>query len=160
VQIAKHRVVTIHYTLKNKDGEILDSSAGQDPLAFIHGAGQLIAGLEDALIGKKAGEKLKVAIPAEKAYGERSEDLLHVVDKKQLPQDSALTVGMQFEVDTDHGSMLLTVTEIREEDVVLDANHPLAGEELHFEVDIIGVRDATKEEMSHGHVHGPGGHHH
>jgi FKBP-type peptidyl-prolyl cis-trans isomerase SlyD len=83
-----------------------------------------------------------------------------VVDKKQLPQDSALTVGMQFEVDTDHGSMLLTVTEIREEDVVLDANHPLAGEELHFEVDIIGVRDATKEEMSHGHVHGPGGHHH
>ena len=162
MQVAKNAVVTIDYTLKNSDGRVLDSSKseGRQPLPYIHGAGGLIPGLEKALEGKNPGDELSVTIAPEDAYGARDERLVSSVPKTAFG-NSAIVVGAQFRTQDKHGhNRVITVSKIEADSVTVDANHPLAGATLHFDVTIKEVREATPEELAHGHVHGPGGHHH
>jgi FKBP-type peptidyl-prolyl cis-trans isomerase SlyD len=159
MQVEKEKVVTIDYTLTDEAGDVLDTSKGGNPLVYLHGAGNLIAGLENALAGKTAGESLKVVLSAEDGYGERDESLLRSVPKEQFG-DETLEVGMQFQARTSEGPVLLTVVGIEAESVTLDANHPLAGKPLAFDVTVVDVRAATAEELTHGHVHGDDDHHH
>lgn len=160
MSIQKHTVVTLNYTLKNSEGEILDTSEGREPLVYLHGVGGLIPGLEAELEGKEKGNSLNVVIAPEDAYGKRSEDLMHVVPKSGFQGDEEMQVGMQVQLQTEQGPAIATIAAIEGENVTLDLNHPLADMELHFAVDVLDLRDATEDEISHGHVHGPGGHHH
>ncbi len=161
MKIEKHKVVSIDYTLKDDYGNIIDSSRGGEPLAYIQGMGNLIPGLEDALEGNAKGDRLSVSVPPERGYGVRDDRLIHVLRKDQFEGVDELEVGMQFHAHADNGSVqTVVVTKIEGDNVTIDGNHPLAGKNLHFEVAVVEVRDATKEEMDHGHVHGPGGHHH
>lgn len=160
MDIAADRVVTIHYTLKDDAGAVLDSSAGGEPLAYIQGHGNLVLGLEKALEGKQAGVSLSVTVPPAEGYGTRDEALIQRVPKRSLQSAGAIKKGMQFQARTEDGMRLFTVTAVIGDMVALDGNHPLADQNLHFEVQIVGVREATQEELEHGHVHGAGGHHH
>lgn len=160
--ISEKKVVQMHYTLKSTQGEVLDSSAGREPLAYIQGIGNIIPGLEKQLEGKVVGDKVQAVVAPEEAYGEKQDALVQVVPKAgfQGDADEVLQEGMQVQVQTNQGAQIATVTKIAGDDVTLDLNHPLAGETLHFDVEIVEVRDATSEELDHGHVHGPGGHQH
>ncbi len=160
--ITKNKVALIHYTLKDESGEVLDSSEGREPLAFIQGIGNIIEGLEEKLEGKTVGDRIETTISPEKAYGLRSEENVHIVPLSsfQADGDEKLVEGMQVRVETNEGVSLADVAKIDGEEVTLDLNHPLAGETLHFTVEVVDVRDASKEELEHGHAHGPGGHHH
>jgi len=160
MKIEKNKVVAIHYTLTDNGGKTLDSSEGKEPLTYIQGVGQLIAGLESQLEGKEAGEKLTANVAAADAYGEYREDMVFEVGKDGFQGEEELVEGMQVEVELEQGKSVAIVTKIEEENVTLDLNHPLAGEALSFDVEITEVRDASEEELSHGHVHGPGGHQH
>jgi FKBP-type peptidyl-prolyl cis-trans isomerase SlyD len=160
VEITADRVVTIHYTLKDDGGVVLDSSAGGEPLAYIQGHGNLVAGLEKALEGKAEGNTLAVVVAPENGYGTRDDSLIQRVPKRALQGAGDIRKGMQFQARTDDGMRLFTVTAITGDMVTLDGNHPLADQTLHFDVEVIGVREATAEELEHGHVHGAGGHHH
>lgn len=161
MQITKNKVATIDYTLTNPQGQVLDSSKGAQPLSYLHGVGGIIPGLESALEGKSAGEKISVTIPPEQAYGARSEQLVQSVPKKSFQGIQTITPGMQFRAQGPNGQMqIVTVVAVEGDNVKVDANHPLAGVTLKFDVDVVGVREATPEELSHGHVHGPGGHQH
>lgn len=160
MNIANETVVSMHYTLKDDKGKVLDSSSGSDPLVYLHGASNIIPGLEEALIGKKAGDKLNVTVAPEKGYGQRDERMVQRIPKEQFPDPDRLKVGMQFQVNSNQGPMVLTVVGIEAKEVVVDGNPELAGQTLHFEVEITDVRKATSEELAHGHAHGPGGHHH
>ena len=160
MQISDQKVVHIHYTLTNDDGEVLDSSEGHGPLAYIHGMGNLIPGLENALNGKTAGDKLNVSVAPEEAYGLRDEELIQTVPKSAFQGVQSIEPGMQFHAESPEGMQLVTVVEVNGDEVVLDGNHPMAGMTLHFDVEVGEVREATSEELDHGHVHGPGGHHH
>lgn len=160
MKIENNRVVQIHYTLKDDQGEILDSSIGQDPLPYIHGVGALIPGLEKELLGKQAGEKFSVVIAPADGYGEYDEDQVFEVSSDGFEEGDELELGMQVQLDTEDGPAIATVTEIDGEQVTLDLNHPLSGVSLHFEVEVMEVREATKQELDHGHVHTPGAHHH
>ncbi len=159
MQITKEKVVAIHYTLRDPQGTVLDSSEGKDPLHYIHGIGNLIPGMEEGLEGKLKGEKLNIKISPEKGYGIRNEEHVQEVPLEafggQTPE-----VGMQFQAGNDQNKYIVTVTGVGENTVTVDANHPLAGVELHFDVEVVDVRDASSDELSHGHVHGAGGHHH
>ena len=156
MQITKDKVAQIHYTLKDSDGNIIDSSAGQEPLTYLHGGGNLIMGMEEGLEGKAKGDKFKLKISPEKGYGVRDAALIQKVPRASFG-DQKIEKGMQFQ--TNRGTVV-TVTETGLESITVDGNHPLAGKELHFDVEIMGIRNATAEELSHGHVHGPGGPHH
>jgi FKBP-type peptidyl-prolyl cis-trans isomerase SlyD len=160
MQIAKNAVVVIDYTLTGPDGNVIDSSVGKQPLPYLHGTGNLIPGLEKALEGKTAGESLKVTIAPEEAYGVRDDKLVQVVNKSAFQGVPSLSVGQQFRSQTPQGNAVVTVTKIEGNNVTVDANHALAGVPLTFEVAIKEVRPASAEELAHGHVHGPGGHHH
>lgn len=160
MSITKNHVVTINYTLKDDDGNILDSSEQLGPLNYIHGHGHIIPGLESALDGKAKGEKLNVSVKPEEGYGERMDQLIQAVPKDQFDDADTVQVGSQFQVDTEHGPMILTVIEIKDAEFVLDGNHPLAGMHLHFDVEVVDMREATEQELDHGHVHGPHGHDH
>lgn len=160
MQIEKNAVVQIHYTLKNDAGEVLDSSEGSDPLAYLQGHGNLIAGLEKALEGKEVGDSLTVSIPPEEGYGVRDEGLIQEVPRSAFEGIPQIEVGMQFHADSNHGPRMVTVTKVADDTITVDGNHPLSDQTLHFAVDIVEVRTATDEELTHGHVHGPGGHHH
>ena len=159
MQIAKHTVVSIHYTLRDNEGTILDSSSGKDPLHFIQGIGNLIPGMEEGLEGKKKGDKLEIKVSPEKGYGTRSEGLIQKVPRSAFGSQD-VKPGMQFQAQSNKGSQIVTVTEVGLEDVTVDGNHPLAGVELNFSVEVMDVRSASQDEIAHGHVHGPGGHHH
>ncbi|MGY6276861.1 FKBP-type peptidyl-prolyl cis-trans isomerase [Methylomonas sp. MgM2] len=159
MQITDSAAVSFHYTLTNADGKQLDSSRGEEPLVYLHGAGNIISGLEAALAGKSAGDKFNVSIPPADAYGELVPDMVQVVSK-QMFEGMDVEVGMQFHADVSHGAGIITVTEINGDDVTIDGNHPLAGETLIFDVEVVDVRPATADEIAHGHVHGAGGHHH
>ena len=155
-------VVSLDYTLRLDDGEIVDSSEGEAPLEYLHGHGQIIPGLEKALVGLTVGDSKKVAVPAAEAYGEVDMDAFEIVPRSMFPDDLELEEGLELslrDVETDE-PFDATIAEVRENDVMLDFNHPLAGETLHFEVHISAVRAATEEELAHGHAHGPDGHHH
>jgi FKBP-type peptidyl-prolyl cis-trans isomerase SlyD len=160
MQITNNVVALIEYTLTNNQGEVLDSSVGGEPLGYIHGAGNIIPGLESALEGKKVGDTLKVTVAPEDGYGEKNEGLLQEVPREMFQGVDTIEVGMQFHAQTDHGMQVITVAKVDGSTVTVDGNHPLAGETLHFDVKVIEVRAATEEEMEHGHVHGHGGHHH
>lgn len=157
---AQVRVVSIHYTLTNDQGEVIDSSEGNDPLDYLEGAHNIIPGLEKALKAMAAGDKTKVSIPPEDAYGMHDADLVQQVPLEAFQGVDKVEAGMQFQANTESGPRMIVVTAVSEELATVDANHPLAGQTLHFDVEIVDVRDASDEELSHGHVHGPGGHHH
>ncbi len=160
MQIAKDAVVTIDYTLTDEEGTVLDSSEGHEPLAYIHGVGNIIPGLERALEGRSAGDSLKVSVQPEDGYGERNDALTQVVPRERFELDDEIAVGMQFHTPTSGGMQVVTVVAVEGDEVTVDANHPLAGVTLNFDVTVAEVRPATPEELSHGHVHGPGGHDH
>lgn len=160
MNVAPNSVVEIHYTLRNDAGEVLDTSSGGSPLAYLHGRGNLIPGLERELEGKQAGDKLNVVIPPSEGYGEYDQDLVHRIPKSAVQGVSNLQVGMQLHARSNEGVHTVTVTQVDDETVTIDGNHPLAGKTLHFEVEVTGVRSASAEELAHGHVHGPGGHDH
>lgn len=160
MQISKNAVATIEYELTDDDGQVIDSSKGGAPLAYIHGAGNLIPGLEAELEGKTSGDSLKVRIAPENAYGERSDELVQPVPRAQFPPEADVKPGMQFQAQSEAGVQVVTVVDVKDDTVMLDANHPLAGVALSFDVTVVEVREATSEELEHGHVHGAGGHEH
>lgn len=159
MQIAAQKAVTIGYTLKDDAGKVLDSSEGGEPLIYLHGAGDIVPGLEKALEGKQVGDEISVSLSPDEAYGHRDEAQVRNVPLRKLPKGK-VEVGMQYEVTTEAGPMLALVTAVRGDYATIDANHPLADMRLHFDVKVVAVRDATPEELEHGHVHGPDDHHH
>ncbi len=160
MKIASKTVATFEYALTDDEGNELDSSKGGEPLVYVHGIGSIIPGLERELEGKAVGDAFQVRIPPEEAYGHRDEEMVHTVDRAQLPPGADIQVGMQLAAESQQGRHILTVVGIEADEVTLDANHPLAGVALNFQVEVVGVREATPEELEHGHVHGPGGHAH
>ncbi|RLA20106.1 MAG: peptidylprolyl isomerase [Gammaproteobacteria bacterium] len=147
-------VVSIHYTLTNKAGEKLDSSVGAEPLSYLHGAGNIIPGLESALSESSVGDKLTVTIEAADAYGERNEEQIQTVSKEMFKGMDNIKVGMQFQADSSSGPAIVTITKVEADDITIDGNHPLAGEQLTFDVEVMDIRSATATEMEHGHIHG------
>jgi FKBP-type peptidyl-prolyl cis-trans isomerase SlyD len=160
MKIEKDRVVSIEYTLRDNSGTVLDTSEGREPLAYLHGNGNLIPGLEAQLEGHSADESMKVAVAPADGYGEFDESQVIDVPRSQFTGVPDLAVGMQFTASGPEGQRIVTITKVGLETVTVDGNHPLAGQTLNFDVKIVGVREATAEELSHGHVHGAGGHHH
>jgi FKBP-type peptidyl-prolyl cis-trans isomerase SlyD len=160
VEISADRVVLIHYTLKDDAGAVIDSSAGAEPLAYIQGHGNLVAGLEKALEGKQDGDTLAVSVAPADGYGKHDAGLIQRVPKRAMQGSGEIKKGMQFQARTDDGMRMFTVTAVVGDMVTLDGNHPLADKTLHFDVQVVNVREATTEELEHGHVHGAGGHHH
>ncbi|MFW5450937.1 MAG: peptidylprolyl isomerase [Methylophagaceae bacterium] len=160
MKVTENAVVVIDYTLTDNDGEVIDSSEGAGPLAYLHGAGNIINGLEDALLGKEAGDEVKASIEPKDGYGERVEDMKQEVPRELFAGIDNIELGMQFQSETDQGPVMVTVVAMEEEMITVDGNHPLAGTHLNFDVTIREVREASKEELEHGHVHGEGGHHH
>jgi FKBP-type peptidyl-prolyl cis-trans isomerase SlyD len=159
-EIPQPKVVTFHYTLKDSKGNVLESSFGDEPLSYLEGVGQIIPGLEEALHGLQKGDKKSVGVKAADAYGEYEQDLVVQVPRAQIPKPD-VQVGDRFHADSGHGHMqIVVVTAVTETHVSVDGNHPLAGQDLNFDVEIADVRDASEEEVAHGHAHGPGGHHH
>lgn len=160
MQIANDVVVSIEYTLTDDQGTVIDSSVGGEPLTYLHGAGNIIPGLEGALEGKKVGDSFKVSVTPAEGYGEKDDGLLQVVPRGMFQGVDQMEVGMQFHAQTDHGMQVITVAGVEGDNVTVDGNHPLAGQNLNFDVKVVDVRAATGEELEHGHVHGAGGHHH
>jgi FKBP-type peptidyl-prolyl cis-trans isomerase SlyD len=159
MQVADNMAVSIHYTLTNDDGEVLDSSIGDEALVYLHGGGNIISGLEKALHGKVAGDKFNVRIAAEDAYGELVDEMVQVISRDMFEGIDNIEVGMQFHADVSSGPGVVTVVNIEGDDITIDGNHPLAGLALTFDVEVIDVRAATQEDMAHGHIHGAGCHH-
>ena len=152
--IGDNLVVSMHYKLTDTDGNVLDSSEGAEPLAYLHGAGNIIPGLEKALVGKIQGDSLQVEVAPEEAYGELAPELIQVVDKAAFQGAESVDAGMMFETQAPDGSVQrITVKQVAGDEVTIDANHPLAGMHLTFSVDIVDVRAASEEEIAHGHTH-------
>ncbi|MEP0073851.1 MAG: peptidylprolyl isomerase [Marinomonas sp.] len=160
MQITENTVVSMHYTLTDEQGQTLDSSVGQDPLVFLSGAQNIIDGLDKALQGKAAGEKLAVSVAPEEGYGAVHQELIQKVPAENFQGVDDIQVGMQFMAQTPGGEQPVTVIGVEEDGIMLDGNHPLAGKTLNFDVEIVDVREASTEELEHGHVHGEGGHQH
>jgi FKBP-type peptidyl-prolyl cis-trans isomerase SlyD len=158
-KIADGHVVEIEYTLKNDAGEIIDASEGHGPLAYIHGKQNIVPGLEKEITGKVIGDKFSVVVVPEEGYGVRNEQMVQSVPKAQFGADvDQIQVGMQFQVEDMNGQLLLvTAVEIQDDAIVLDGNHPLAGQNLNFDIEVVSMRDATEEELAHGHLHGGAG---
>lgn len=157
--MAERQVVSFNYVLRDQSGEVLDSSGQGQSITFLEGSGMIIDGLEKALRSMAVGEQRKVALAPEQAYGLRDEQQVQKVNRSALPVDE-LEVGAMFQAGEDRHSPVVRVAQIDGDEVTLDANHPLAGQRLFFEVELLIRRPATAEEVAHGHVHGPGGHHH
>ena len=160
LMIGKHSVVSIHYTLKDDEGEVMDSSEGREPLAYLHGANNLIPGLESELQGKIAGATFQATIDPKDAYGEISDELVQTISKEMFQGADEIQPGMTFVAQGEGGQQRqVRVTDVAGDDVTIDANHPMAGKTLHFDVEVVEVREATEQELEHGHVHA-GGHDH
>ena len=160
MQIANDKVVTIHYTLTNDEGDLLDSSKDQDPLAYLHGSGNIIPGLENALTGRSIGDTFNIEVAPEDGYGVRDNEMVQSVPRSAFEGVDNIEPGMQFQAQSPDGIQLVTVIDLDGDEVILDGNHPMAGFTLHFDVEVINIWEATQEELDHGHVHGAGGHHH
>lgn len=159
--IDKDCVVSIHYTLRGDDTQVIDTSDGSDPLVYLHGHGQIIAGLEGKLTGRAVGESLQVEVAPADGYGEYDDSLVVNLDKGQFPKGAKVEIGTMFELASNEGgSLVVRVVSVDGTSVQVDGNHPLAGKRLFFDVSVVGIRAATEEELEHGHAHGPGGHHH
>jgi FKBP-type peptidyl-prolyl cis-trans isomerase SlyD len=159
MSVSLNKVVSIHYTLTNNQGTILDTSIGKEPLVYIHGMGHLIPGMEEGIHNRTVGDKLTLNISPEKGYGVRDERMVQEVPIASF-NGQDIKVGMQFEAGSGEERFIITITAVNTETATIDGNHPLAGVELNFEVELLAIREATEEELAHGHVHGPGGHHH
>ena len=159
MQVAPKMVVSIEYELRNDAGEVLDSSKGAEPLTYIHGIGQIVPGLEAALFGRAAGDSFQVRIPAADAYGERDPSRMQTAQRSQFGGETP-EVGLQVRADGPNGPEILTIVAVDGDVVTLDANHPLAGVALTFDVTVASIRAATKQELAHGHAHGAHGHDH
>ena len=159
--VSQHKVVSIHYKVADADSaEVIDSSEGGEPMTYLHGARNIIPGLEQALEGKEVGDELEVTIAPEDAYGEYSDDRIQQVPIEAFKEMEKVEPGMVVTAQSEQGQINLVVTEVDEATVTVDANHPLAGKSLKFDVRVDAVRDASDEEIQHGHVHGPEGHDH
>lgn len=156
MEIAKDRVVTLQYTLKDDQGRVLDTSDNQEPLSYLHGYGQMIPGVEKNLEGKKSGDVFDIEVAPDEGYGEYNERLITSVKRNQLEADAKPAVGMAVEAEGPDGMHLLRITKIEGDMISLDGNHPLAGKKLFFNLSVVGVREATAEEKEHGHLHGEG----
>jgi FKBP-type peptidyl-prolyl cis-trans isomerase SlyD len=154
------KIATVHYTGTFPEGEVFDTSEGRDPLTFLVGHQQMVAGFEDEMLGAAVGEKREFTLTPERAYGERDDGAIQVVPREQFPEDMELKVGMVMAAQTEQGPLKFSVADITEESVTVDFNHEMAGKTLRFAVEVVDIRDAAPEELSHGHVHGPGGHQH
>lgn len=159
MKIEQDKVAQIEYTLTNSAGEVMDKSNGQ-PLAYLHGHHNLIPGLEAELLGKAVGDKFTATIAAADAYGEKHEGMIQQVPSELFQGVDKIEVGMRFEAQSDQGVQSVEIVAIDGDQVTVDANHPLAGQDLTFEVEVVGIRDASADELEHGHAHGAGGHHH
>jgi FKBP-type peptidyl-prolyl cis-trans isomerase SlyD len=159
MQITDNTAVTIHYTLTSSSGEQLDSSEGSEPMVYLHGMGNIIPGLEQSLSGRQAGDKFDVSIPPELAYGWTDANRVQVVSRDMF-EGMDIEIGMQFYAEVSDGQGVVTITAIDGNEITLDGNHPLAGQELNFSVEVVDVRAATADELAHGHVHGAGCNHH
>jgi FKBP-type peptidyl-prolyl cis-trans isomerase SlyD len=159
MKIEKDRVVRFHYTVAEQGQESIESSQGREPLAILYGHGNIIPGLEKAMEGREAGESFSVDVPAAEAYGEKREGLTQRVPKKHFGEQR-LMPGMQVVLNTNFGPRAVTIEKVGMSVVDVDLNHPMAGKDLHFDIDVVDVREASAEELEHGHVHGEGGHHH
>jgi FKBP-type peptidyl-prolyl cis-trans isomerase SlyD len=159
MKIEKGRVVRMHYTLKDASGTTIESSGGREPLTYLHGFGHLIPGLEKRLDGSEAGLSMSVTVSPQEAYGEKDPNAVIRAAREDFPEGLTLEPGVEVQADTPDGPLSFTVIAIEGDEAVLDANHPLAGKTLIFEVDVLDVREATAEEIAHGHVHGAGGAH-
>jgi FKBP-type peptidyl-prolyl cis-trans isomerase SlyD len=153
MQIQNNMAVTIHYTLTNDTGEQLDSSVGQEPLVYLHGCGNIIQGLEDALTGKSVNDRFTVRIPPEMAYGLRKDEMTQVVPISVFNDMGDITEGMQFHAETNQGMSVVTISKIDGDQVTIDGNHPLSGEALTFDVEVVDIRQASEDELAHGHIH-------
>ncbi len=157
--IAKDQVVSFHYTLTDEQGTVIDKSEAQ-PLIYLHGASNIIPGLENALVGKSVGDKLTVTVQPSEAYGEYQPEMVQEVPRNLFQGVDNIEAGMQFQAQTDDGMQVVTVKDVTDEAVIVDGNHPLAGQTLNFDVEFVEIRDASTEELAHGHAHGAGGHNH
>ncbi len=157
MKISKDMAVSFHFKL-SVEGKQIESSFGNEPLVYLHGHHGIVPGLEEALDGQEVGKKMTVTLPPEKAYGVRSESLVQKIPLESFPKD--VKPGMQFQTEGPHGPMIITITDVSGTEVTVDGNPELAGQTLTFEIEVMDVRKASKEELEHGHVHGPGGHHH
>jgi len=153
MQISNQKVVSVHFTLTNHAGVTIDSSEGGDPLAYLHGEQNIIAGLENALEGKVVGDKLNVSLDAADAYGEYNPALTEVVPSTMFQGVDNIEVGMEFQAETSEGVQVVRIAEVDGDNVTVDGNHPLAGQALNFDVEVTDIRDATAEELEHGHIH-------
>jgi FKBP-type peptidyl-prolyl cis-trans isomerase SlyD len=159
MQIGDKTVVRFEYTLKDDGGQVLDTSDGREPLTYIHGGGNIIPGLEKALVGKSAGDSIEATVPPEEGYGRRDDSLVRNVPIRKL-SDKNPVAGRRYRAQLEEGVAIVMVTSVKGDYATVDANHPLADKTLHFAVKVVSVRAATDEELEHGHVHGEGGHHH
>ena len=160
MQIGERTVATFHYTLTDAAGKVIDSSDGRAPLSYLHGAGNIVPGLEKEMSGKKQGDTFNVVVAPEEGYGMPNPMMIQVVPREAFQGVDTLEVGMEFQAQTPQGPMSVAIAKIDGDEVMVDGNHPLAGQTLHFAIDVTDVRDASLEELTHGHVHDPGGHHH
>lgn len=160
MNISKHSVASFHYTLRDSEGAELETSRDDEPTAYLHGASNIIPGLEAALEGKTAGDHVEVTLAAEEAYGQRREDAIQRVPIKHLIYKGKLRPGATVQMNTRQGTIPVSVVKVGRHTAEVDTNHPLAGQSLTFDIDIVDVREATSEEIAHGHAHGAGGHHH
>ena len=160
MQIAERTVASFNYTLTNDAGEIIDSSEGRSPLAYLHGAGNIVPGLEKQMTGRKAGDRFDVVVAPEEGYGQPNPMLVQTVPREAFQGVDSIEVGMEFQAQTPQGPLSVVVSKVDADNVTVDGNHPLAGKTLHFAIEVTEVRDASEEELAHGHVHGVGGHHH
>ncbi|NOT12270.1 MAG: peptidylprolyl isomerase [Methylococcaceae bacterium] len=159
MQVSDNTAVSIHYTLTNDNGEVLDSSIGKDALEYLHGGGNIISGLESALSGKVVGDNFNVRIAATDAYGEFTDEMIQVIPRSMFEGIDSIEIGMQFHADVNYGTGVVTVTAIDGDNITIDGNHPLAGQALTFDVEVVAIRPATADEKAHGHIHGEGCHH-
>ncbi|MGY3039326.1 FKBP-type peptidyl-prolyl cis-trans isomerase SlyD [Rhodanobacter sp. TND4EL1] len=160
MQIAPNSVAAFHYTLTDDEGQVIDSSTGRDPLTYLHGKGQIVPGLEKQMEGRAVGDKFNVDVAPEEGYGVHQPELMQQVPREAFQGVEDIQPGMQFQGNGPEGQINVTVSKVENGIVFVDANHPLAGKTLHFAIEVADVRDATAEELEHGHVHGAGGHQH
>lgn len=161
MSVEMNKVITFNFTVKDKEGAVLDSSENKEPLSYLSGTNSILPKLEETLNGMIIGSIKNVKIAAGEAYGDYKEEAVQTVKKEQFPQEAQLVAGARYVANSpDGGQMPFVIKEVKENDVTVDFNHPLAGKDLEFDVELLDVRDATPEEMQHGHVHGPGGHNH
>lgn len=155
MNITDKLVASIHYTLKNDAGDIMDTSEGEEPLSYLHGAQNIVPGLEKQLEGKSIGDKLSVIVSPEEGYGEYDANLIQELPRSMFDGVDNIEVGMEFHAQTQQGMQIVEVKKIEGDTITIDGNHPLAGHTLHFDVEITDIREASADELEHGHVHGP-----